>query len=152
MRLELEGFSDGLAGEIKLHDVLTIRGVASGEVTSKLDDAGLTKVGAPTQPGFKPKGAPTPPSSIRAGASSTAASSNMQFTSSSKNPIMDVEGTIQPGTKIGVHATCWGYELALVAKPPTEGEAGGATKAHGSSRREDGSQDGHQRGSAGGAP
>ena len=39
MRLELEGFSDDLADEIGLHDVLTIRGVASREVSSKLDYA-----------------------------------------------------------------------------------------------------------------
>ena len=88
MRLELDGFSDDLADEIGLYDVLTIRGVASGEVSSKLDYAGRAEeeVAAPVTPVLIPKGASTSPSLTCAAASSTTLESDMQFTSSSMNP------------------------------------------------------------------
>ena len=58
------------------------------------------------------------------------ASSDMQLTSSSVNPIMDAELTIQPGEiNIEVDTTCWEDELQLIVKPPTEDEAGSKFKA-----------------------
>ena len=143
LRLDLEGFSDELADSIGLYDVLTIRGGASSTTSSggrgqscpsaSLDhavqaEAEEEEVAAPATPILIPRGASTSPLSSDAAASSTNLESDMQFTSSSMDPIVDVDLMPLP-SKIDtdVDTTSWEAELQMIVEPQVTDKKGSET-------------------------
>ena len=81
LRLNLDGFSDELADEIGLYDVLTIRGMTGDAATPMPDHSKREEeVAAPATPVTIHTGAVTSPVSVSSAASSTTFDPSMQFT------------------------------------------------------------------------